>query len=234
MEEYKKPEFEVKVSAPTEPVMLGETVTAKIEAKYNCGSPVVNAKVKYKVTRSSYRANWYPAGKWVWFYAPGFWWFEADYGWYPGWGAWGCARPIHAWWPGFWGNEQPEIVLEGEVPVGPDGTVKIDIDTAIAKAAYGDQDHKYEITAEVTDSSRRTIVGSGQVLVARKPFKVYAWVDRGYYHVGDQINAQLRAQTLDGKPVKGAGLLKLFKVSYNAQGGAGGGGSEPVEPGYEG
>ena len=57
---------------------------------------------------------------------------------------------------------------------------------------HGDRDHKYEITAEVTDQSRRTIVGTGKVLVARKPFKVYAWVDRGHYRVGDAIQAQLQ------------------------------------------
>ena len=75
----------------------------------------------------------------------------------------------------------PEVVLENEVEIGPDGTVEIEIDTAIAKAIHGDIDHKYSITAEVRDESRRTIVGSGSVLVARKPFKVNVWLDRGHY-----------------------------------------------------
>jgi len=30
VEEYKKPEFEVTIDAPTEPIMLGEKITAKI------------------------------------------------------------------------------------------------------------------------------------------------------------------------------------------------------------
>jgi hypothetical protein len=38
-----------------------------------------------------------------------------------------------------------------------------------------------QITAEVVDESRRTIVGTGRLLVARQPFKVFAWVDHGYY-----------------------------------------------------
>ena len=41
----------------------------------------------------------------------------------------------------------------------------------------------------MVDQSRRTIVGTGKVLVARKPFKVYAWVDRGYYRTGDIVKA---------------------------------------------
>ncbi|NLF18255.1 MAG: alpha-2-macroglobulin, partial [Lentisphaerae bacterium] len=40
VEEYKKPEFEVTVRAPTEPVMLGDSITAKVEARYYFGAPV--------------------------------------------------------------------------------------------------------------------------------------------------------------------------------------------------
>ena len=95
------------------------------------------------------------------------------------------------------------MVADQEVEIGPDGTVKVEIDTAVAKAIHPDQDHSYSITAEVVDASRRTIVGTGTVLVARKPFTVYAWVDRGYYNVGDTIHAHFSARTLDGKPVEG-------------------------------
>ena len=37
--------------------------------------------------------------------------------------------------------------------------------------------------------------------------QVYAWVDRGYYRVGDTIHAHFSARTLDGKPVEGKGEL---------------------------
>jgi len=212
VEEYKKPEFEVTIDSPTAPIMLGEKVTATIKAKYYFGTPVTSAKVKYKITRMSHYANWYPPGRWDWFYEPGYWWFSPDYLWWPGWRKWGCARPM-PWWFGQ-RYERPEIVAENEVPIGADGTVKVEIDTAPAKAVHGDTDHQYTISAEVTDQSRRTIVGTGKVLVARKPFKVYAWLDRGYYETGDAITAQFAAQTLDNKPIKGNGLLKLLKVTY--------------------
>ncbi|HEY3392497.1 MAG TPA: MG2 domain-containing protein, partial [Lacipirellulaceae bacterium] len=55
VEEYKKPEFEVTVEAPTEPVMLGEKISATIRAKYYFGSPVTSATVKYKVMRSEHK-----------------------------------------------------------------------------------------------------------------------------------------------------------------------------------
>src|SRR5207249_5612850 len=79
VEEYKKPEFEVKVDAPTEPVMLGEKITATVTAKYYFGAPVVKAKVKYKVTRTDHDARWFPIAPWDWFYGSGYWWFAYDY-----------------------------------------------------------------------------------------------------------------------------------------------------------
>jgi uncharacterized protein YfaS (alpha-2-macroglobulin family) len=216
LEEYKKPEFEVTVEAPKEPVMLGDKIEAKIQAKYYFGAPVTEGKVKYKVMRTGYSATWYPVRFWDWCFGPGYWWFASDYPWYPGWREWGCARPIPWWWT-WYRPTPPEVVAEAEAPLGKDGTVTVQIDTAVAKAIHGDTDHKYEITAEVTDQSRRTIVGTGSVIAARKPFKVYAWVDRGHYRAGDVVLASFFAQTPDHKPVKGKGELRLLKITYKAE-----------------
>jgi hypothetical protein len=221
VEEYKKPEFEVTIEAPAEPVMLGEEITATIESRYYFGAAVTNATVKYKVLRSQHDAQWYPRDPWDWLYGQGYWWFGYDYDWYPGWRRWGCVRPTSWWWPR---QQAPsELVADVEVPIGEDGKVEVKIDTALAKEIHGDTDHSYQITAEVVDESRRTIVGQGRVLVARKPFQVFAWVDRGHYRVGDTVTAQFNAHTLDHRPVEGEGKLKLFKISYN------GNGDEPKE-----
>ncbi|MBT7171555.1 MAG: hypothetical protein HN909_07285, partial [Phycisphaerales bacterium] len=213
VEEYKKPEYEVTVEAPKDPVALGETIKAKVIAKYYFGGAVTDAKVKYKVLRKEHSANWYPADHWDWLYGSGYWWFGYDYTWYPGWRSWGCKRPYHPWW-GWRPTPQPELVAEGEAKIGKDGTFEIPIDTSLAKAMHPDRDHKYEITAEVRDASRRTIVGTGQVLVSRKPFKVHTWVDRGFYRVGDKIEVNYFARRLDGKAVSGKGSLKLYKIGY--------------------
>ncbi|HEY4235205.1 MAG TPA: MG2 domain-containing protein [Lacipirellulaceae bacterium] len=218
VEEYKKPEFEVTVDAPTEPVKLGEKITATIHAKYYFGSPVTSATVKYKVLRTEHTATWYPPGPWDWLYGPGYWWFAADYDWYPGWRHWGCARPVESWLFWMWRPAPPpEIVAEREAPIGPDGTLQVEIDTSLAQAIHPDQDHRYQIEAQVVDESRRTIVGTGEVLVARQPFSVFAWVDRGYYRVGDTINASFAARRLDGHGVAGAGKLQLLKITYDKE-----------------
>jgi len=215
VEEYKKPEFEVTIEAPTQPVMLGEPITARIQARYYFGAPVTQAKVHYKITRTSYDQRWFPVAEWDWFYGRGYWWFAYEAKWYPGFARWGCLRPLPFWYPVRF--QPPELVADAEVPIGPDGTLPVQIDTSLAKLLHPDQDHEYQITAEVVDESRRTIVGQGTVRVARQPFKVFAWVDRGHYRVGDVVQASFQAHTLNEQPVKGRGKLRLLRISYDKE-----------------
>ena len=212
VEEYKKPEFEVTVDAPDEPAALGDSIGATIRAKYYFGAPVTNAKVKYTVRRTNHADSWFPAGCWDWFYGPGYWWWGYDYEWYPGWGRWGLRHY------GWFRANPPEVVQENTVPIGRDGTVKIEIDTAVAKERFGDTDHRYEITAEVVDESRRTITGAGSVIAARHPFSVSVWMDGGHYRTGAQMGAGFSARTPDGKGVKGKGTATLFRVTFGKNG----------------
>jgi uncharacterized protein YfaS (alpha-2-macroglobulin family) len=213
IEEYKKPEYEVVVSPPDKPVMLGEKIEAEIKADYFFGAPVSNAKVKYKVMRYGHDTTWYPYDPWDWMYDTGYWWWHADYHWYPGWHRWGCVAP-RPWWRPF-NPPPPELVAEVEGRIGEDGTLKVSIDTAIAKAMHGDKDHRYEITAEVTDQSRRTIVGKGSVVVARAPFRVFGWTNRGHYQVNDTIDLTFQARTPTGGAVKGTTDVRLLRIAYD-------------------
>ncbi|MDP6523491.1 MAG: MG2 domain-containing protein [Kiritimatiellia bacterium] len=213
VEEYKKPEYEVTVEAPKEPTKLGDTIEATVKARYYFGAPVTKARVKYTVRRTEHYNNWMPPRRWDWFYGEGYWWFWQPYDWYPRWPVWGCIGPRHWHRAG-----PPEIVQENTVEIGAEGEVKIKIDTAVAKALHGDVDHKYEVTAEVVDESRRTIVGKGSVIAARQPFKVFAWSEEGHYRVGDEITAKFQGRTPDGKPVEGKGKAVLYAVAYDNQG----------------
>ncbi len=216
VEEYKKPEFEVAIESPDKPVRLGDTIPVKIVAKYYFGGAVTNAKVKYKVHRTKKDQRWYPIRRWDWLYGPGYWWYAPDTAWYPGYKHWGCLGPVPFWWG--YSPDPPELVLDEEGAIGPDGTLTFAIDTALAKTLHSDTDHEYTITAEVVDASRRTIVGGGSVVVARAPFKVFCWLDRGYVRAGDVFAAHFSARTADGKPVVGQGELKLLKIKYAADG----------------
>ncbi|MGB1260819.1 MAG: MG2 domain-containing protein, partial [Akkermansiaceae bacterium] len=211
VEEYKKPEYEVGIDAPKEAIMLGEKFNATVRATYYHGAPVSGAKVKVKVLRTRHNDRWFPAGPWDWLYGSGYGWFDIERPWYPGWRSWGCRCPHPSWWHR--GGEQPEIVLERELDISPDGTVKVEIDTALAKAVHGDTDHRYQITAEVVDASRRTIVGSGSIIAARQAFNVSVWLDRGYARVGEPINATVAARTVDGKKLTTNGKFTLYRIT---------------------
>ncbi len=222
VEEYKKPEFEVSVEAPKDPVKLGDKVEALVKAKYYFGAPVTKAKVKIKVTRSEKTANWYPVCRWDWLYDNGYGWLTVDRCWYPGWNHWGWCAPVYSWMPWWRAQPPPEVVQETEAEIGPDGTAKVLIDTAAAKAIFGAKDQEYSISASVTDESRRTIDGSGNVLVTVDPFKVYTWLDRGHYRPGEEINLSFQSRRGDGKPVPGKSEITLYSISYDKK-------NEPVE-----
>ena len=54
VEDYKKPEYQVKVTAQTPRVLQGQPIKATIDARYYFGEPVANAKVKWVVHTSTY------------------------------------------------------------------------------------------------------------------------------------------------------------------------------------
>ncbi|MDR0361467.1 MAG: alpha-2-macroglobulin [Planctomycetota bacterium] len=219
LEEYRKPEFEVTVKAPEKALRLGDSAEVRIEAKYYFGSPVSSGELTYKVTRTEHSGAPLPAGAWDWLYGRGYWWTGYDYTWYPGWRDWGARRPPPFWFPPS-RQSPPELVAEGSGVLDADGSYRIHIDTAVAKAIMGDRDHKYAIEAEVTDQSRRTIVGSGSVVAARKPFTVTVWADRGFYRVGDTVTASFAAMLPEGGGVSGDGEAVFYKVEYDDAGAA--------------
>ncbi|GAB4362497.1 MAG: hypothetical protein OHK0021_06550 [Bryobacter sp.] len=59
VEEYKKPEYAVKITPTAPRVLQGEAVSATIEARYYFGEPVRDAKVKYTIRRQRYYPSWY-------------------------------------------------------------------------------------------------------------------------------------------------------------------------------
>lgn len=216
VEEYKKPEFEVQVEAPTKPVALGDSFEVKVKADYYFGGPVKEGNVKYKVRRSTHTDRWFPTDRWDWLFGEGYAWRPAYYSWYPGARNWCFCMPRWPWMP--WRSDPPELVASGEAPLNADGTFTVKVDTALAKELHGDEDHRYEIETEVTDPSRRTIFGKGSVLAARRPFEVYVWLDRGYYRAGEKGEVRVSARTLDGRTVKANGELRLLRVSYDRDG----------------
>ena len=69
LEEYKLPEFVVKVSTPEgTQYRTGETIEATIDASYYFGGPVANATVEVVVEQSPFYRYWYPWREYDWYY----------------------------------------------------------------------------------------------------------------------------------------------------------------------
>jgi alpha-2-macroglobulin len=215
VEEYKKPEFEVKVDTPDFPSKLGEQIPVTVRADYYFGAPVIHAQVKYKILRYKHRIQRFPAGHWDWLYGPGYWWFS-DASWYPDWNRWGCLKPGPWWIPQR--NFPPEIIAENEAELDSNGELKLFINTSIAKETQPDIDHRYEVQVEVRDLSRRTVIGKGKIIAGSSPFIVRTWLQKGYYHPGETIQADFLVKTLNNIPVSGTGRVKLYKISYEQSG----------------
>src|SRR5438552_16683995 len=131
VEEYKKPEYEVRVTPSKSRVLQGESVNAVIEARYYFGEPVSGAKVKYAVYRSRY---WFPL------------WYEPD-----------DEQPEQGEGEGDerFGGEN-EQVLEADGQLDQDGKLNIQIPTTESDHTA---DYRYRIDARGTDQATRESAG---------------------------------------------------------------------------
>ena len=203
---------------PEKPVMLGEKVHGDDQGEVLLRrSPVAEAKVKYKITRTTADERWYPLARWDWLFGPGYWWFAADSSWYPGWSRLGHA-PARALVVET-APSPPEVVAEAEVPIRPDGTVAVEIDTALAKAGPSRsgpplRDHgRGHRPVAPHDRRHGDRAGRPQAVRASTPGSIAAITAPA-----TRSRRASSAQTLDRKPVAGKGTLKLLKIAYDAEG----------------
>lgn len=201
VEEYRKPDFEVMIDKPSGPITLGDEVDVTIRASYYAGGAVSNGRVSIKVERTEYSETFYPMQPWDWLYGNGYGWK-----WFDGYGSF----RFNPWWRR---SGPPELVLQQEVDLAADGTAKVTIDTELAKTLFGDQSQKYQITAEVTDVSRRVVAASGSVVAAAKPFEVQVWSRRGYANVGERLPVQVTARRVGGGTVDGNAIVQLVRLT---------------------
>lgn len=205
---YRKPEFAVEVETPDAAVTLGDTVRIAVKARYYYGAPVSKATVRYRIMRTDFTNSWTPSWRWDWLYGRGAWMGGYEYSWLTGCSSWG--RP--------WRSSQPELIADGEGRLDADGVFRVPLDTAAAKEFLGDRDHVYAVTAEVTDDSRRIIVGSGRIVASRQPFSVQVWTDDEYHAAGGEVRTSIRATLPFGGGVEAAGTATLYRIRYDDAG----------------
>ena len=181
VEDYKKPEYQVKVNVPVARVLQGSKIQATIEAKYFFGEPVSGAKVTYVVHTS-----------------PHYWWDEDqgdDNGEADAESDTSDASDADDADSGFDETEQQEHlgVLDA------DGRLTISLPTAVDDK-HEDQD--YRIEARVTDAANREVAGHMTVLATYGSFRVSVEPTSYVFQVGQPARVKVTAQDYDGKPVQ--------------------------------
>jgi len=172
VEEYRKPEYQVRVSVAKPRVMQGETNQATIDSRYFFGEPVANAKVKYRIYQSYH-----------------YWWDEdADVS--------NTDQPEDNSEP-FYGGAQ-----EGEQTgrLGPDGKLTVSIPTRFIADQHHDKD--YLIEAAVTDEAGREITGRYRFIATYGSFRVNVEPASYFIVQGQQASFRVTAVDYDDKPIQ--------------------------------
>jgi alpha-2-macroglobulin len=184
VEEYKKPEYEVRVTATKQRILEGEQAQAVIDSRYYFGEPVAGAKVKYAVYRGPY---WFPL------------WYEPDED----------AAPDSGDAEGNdFGDEQ---IADEEGTLDSEGKLAIQFDTTVSDRKT---DYRYRIEARVTDQGKREIVGRGSVIATYGSFVVNARPDRYFYQPGSRAAVTVEARDYDFKPVRTRIHVELFRWTW--------------------
>ncbi len=196
VEEYKKPEYEVRVTPEKPRVLQGDTVTATIEAKYYFGEPVAGADVKYVVHRAP-----------SWSYLFGDQETDNDFS--------DQVPPPDEGDSGDEGDYAGDQLSEQSGKLDANGRLRITIPTKV-------DDHKrdaiYRIEARVTDESRREIAGHNSVLATYGSFQVGVEADKYLYQQGETIRLTALARDYDSHPVQTAFHAELIHPKYYNRG----------------
>jgi len=191
VQDYKKPEYSVKVTAQPARVLQGQTIKATIEAKYYFGEPVANARVKWVVHTAPYWAyeRYEDASE------------EGGYDEGEG------GSEEYDTYGGDQESEQSGIL-------DADGKLQISVPT---KVSAKKQDLVYRIEARVTDEGNREISGHGFALATYGSFYLTAQPTAYVYSKGSTATIHVTALDYDKKPVATAFRAELARWSWRAR-----------------
>jgi uncharacterized protein YfaS (alpha-2-macroglobulin family) len=176
VEDYRKPEYSVLVTANQKRVLEGATMPVTINSRYFFGEPVANATVKYRVYNERH-----------------YWWGEeeddssdqAD-----------NSDADSGDSSGYAGDEEAEKTGK----LDANGLLTIQVPTRVDDGqSHGDFD--YTVEAGVTDAANREITGRGKFLATYSTFRVNVEPVSYAVHAGDTARFHVTAVDYDDKPV---------------------------------
>jgi uncharacterized protein YfaS (alpha-2-macroglobulin family) len=184
VEEYKKPEYQVRVIPAKPRVLQGETNQVVIDSRYFFGEPVANAEVKYRI-----------------YHSPHYWWDEGepdDNG--------PPAVGEDEQQPDLYGAEQ-ESEQTGKLDAN--GKLTISVPTAFDSSGKQRLDQDYTIEAGVTDAANREITGRGRFLATYGSFRIHVEPTSYAVRAGETAAFHVTALDYDNKPIQTQVHLQL-------------------------
>jgi uncharacterized protein YfaS (alpha-2-macroglobulin family) len=190
VEEYRKPEYRVQVSAAQKRVLQGQTMQVTIDSRYFFGEPVANAKVKYRVYHDRH-----------------YWFGESD----------DDSDSVqnddsdngNADSNGYAGDEESEKTGQ----LDTNGKLVIAVPTQVDSQSHGDFD--YTVEAGVTDAANREITGRGRFLATYSTFRVNIEPVSYAVRAGEVAKFRVTAVDYDDKPVQTKVAVKLVYRHYH-------------------
>lgn len=183
VEEYKKPEYQVRVIAAKPRVLQGETMQMVIDSRYFFGEPVANAQVKYRI-----------------YHSPHYWWDEgedSDMG----------ASPDEDGGQAEMYDASQQSEQTGKLDA--DGKLTIAVPTQFDTKGRQHLDQDYTVEAGVTDAANREITGRGRFLATYGSFRIHVEPASYAVRTGESGTFRVTAVDYDNKPVQTTVHLQL-------------------------
>ncbi len=190
LQEYKKPEYEVKVALEKSQYQSGDILRATVRADYFFGAPVQNGSVEYFITRTEYYRPWWEDSPYAWWYR----------GWY--------SAPT-----------ERQTVQRGEGTLQADGSFEIVYPTA-KDLKWNTRNYRYTVRASVRDASRRNIGGSSSTIVAHAAFTLSAYSPKYFYEVGgaaDDVIIRVKTADFSGNAVSAPVKVRVYDQRSKAK-----------------
>ncbi|HEY0544945.1 MAG TPA: MG2 domain-containing protein [Pyrinomonadaceae bacterium] len=191
VEEYKKPEYKVKVSASKKYIANGGQMKFEIEARYFFGSPVANADIKYYIHRSRYYPYW--------------WRDEGEDG-----DELGIDEESDAGESDYYGYDGGDVLKEEEGKLDANGRMTVEFDVPQPKEDDA-WDYEYTLDAQVTDDARRTIDGQASFIGTRGNIVARAYPTNYVYFTGDTARIDVKSADYEGHPVPARVTLQFIE-----------------------
>ena len=194
VQEYKKPEFKVKVTGPKEFAAVGEKVKFTVSANYFFGAPVTRADVHYYIYKQRYYHWW--------------------------WGDESSNEFDDAAGPDSEGGDEEDygyygsdLVTEGDASLNSRGEAMIDFQVPTPEEK-DEWDYSYRLEAQVTDASRREMQGAASFIGTRGKTVADAYPERYLYYQGDAAKVKVKTADYSGHPVSEKVTLKFVEQKW--------------------